>query len=116
MSRIGVLFRDTNMADEVDESHEIIKTKVGGSTVVISPPRPPSPPVVPFKQGINLMKSPASLIGEGKGTSMKKSALDLCKSFVSSRFRRTSNTIGLSWFYYNNDIEACLQDGPTYVS
>lgn len=84
-----------------------------------APPLPNLPNDVPLTQGANLMRSAAKLIGKGDGKSASyyatESALDVCQKFV-QRYERTCDCKNISWFYHNNDVEAHLQDGPTYVS
>lgn len=96
------------MADESS------KMEVGGVRVPPPPPQPPPPPVAPSQERRNLMKLPASLIGKDKETTLKKSALNVCKDFVCFRCHRSMYQERLvSWLYHNNDVDSCLQDGPT---
>ena len=69
---------------------------------------PPAPPLVPFRVRKDLMKCPASLIGREEAFAKKGSVLDECKNVIVSRHLTEH-----SWFYYNNEVDACLQDGPT---
>jgi hypothetical protein len=88
-------------------------------------PTAPTPPTlqneISLSQGKNLMKSAASLIGKGDDKIMKECALNVimkeCALNVCQNFLRRYETDGcnLTWFYHNNDVQAFLQDGPTYV-
>ena len=79
---------------------------------VYSIPPPPPPLAMSFDEVKNLMKSPASLIGK---ETLRSSVVDECKNFLRLHCHRNPGSKELSWYYYNNDISACLQDGPTYV-
>ena len=79
-------------------------------------PKPPPPPTLrnetPLNQGKNLMKSAASLIGKEDDRIKKEFAFTVCQNFLHRHKVEDGN---ISWFYHNNDVEAFLQDGPTYV-
>ena len=91
------------------------KKEVESITVV---PKAPPPPTVRNKissnEGKNLMKSAASLIGQGGDVFSKESALSVCENFV--RRYKTEEYVNIGWSYHNNHVEALLQDGPTYVT
>ncbi len=76
-------------------------------------PRAPPPPIlknkIPLNQGKDLTKSAATLLGKGNDKVARELALNVCQNFL-HRYKVEDN---ISWFYHNNDVEACLQDGPT---
>ena len=88
------------------------------NTSSVVPPAPPPPIMrneVFLEQGKNLLKCAASLIGKGDDKIAKESALNVCETFLTRHRCQTKESDDILWFYHNNDVEAYLQDGPTYV-
>lgn len=92
------------------EVEKEVEEVCGISVVPTAPPPPVLRNEMPYAQGKNLMKSAATLIGQGDCKSVKESALHVCQRFLACY---KTEECGIAWFYHNNDVEDFLQDGPT---